>query len=90
MSECDHDFRRVAYSHVNPAYGNGPLAVLCCNCGRSPVTVLTTWVQGTPLPRFKVSGDWPDDHKITDWAVDDSGIPSVEFEIVSGDWTDGT
>lgn len=80
--DCDHDFRRVYPSTLRGEYrenGEPVLAILCCECGVSPLTMLR---KDEPLPRFEVNGDWPDDRRISEWLVSDIGVPSVE--IVSG------
>lgn len=86
-AECEHDFRRFEYRDINPdAEHNRLLWVVCCGCGRTPVGIEG---MGYSISNFLVNGDWPKDHRVTNWEVDDYG-PSVEFEIVSEGQTDGS
>lgn len=80
-AECDHDFRRLEASDINPEYDDRLVAVVCAGCGKSPVYFTTT---GVPMGKpFVVNGQWPDSHRVIDWGWDDTTGPSVEFEIVS-------
>lgn len=77
--ECEHDFRRFGYRNINPEAENDRLLwVICCGCGRTPVGLNEMGFQDF---RLLVNGAWPEDHRVTNWEVDEFG-PSVEFEIV--------
>lgn len=77
-AECEHDFRRLGYTDINPeAEKDAMLWVVCCGCGRTPVGLAD---MGLPF-KLLVNGEWPKDHRVTDWEVDEYG-PLVEFEVV--------
>lgn len=82
-SKCEHDWRRVFPSDINPEWrDNRVVAVLCCGCGVSPVRMIG--VHAMAAGAYRVNGDWPSDHRITGFYEGERG-PSVEFEIVRAD-----
>lgn len=78
--KCEHDFRRVYAADITAGRSTERsivVAVLCCNCGVSPIWTLTR--EGGE--QFTVNGEWPATHAVTGYYFDDVEGPSVEFVV---------
>jgi len=79
FDECEaesHDFRRIWKRDLNPdtpVDQDCVFVVACCRCGCSPIRILG---DGTPK---RITGEWPEDLRVTAYYHSDDEGPSVEF-----------